>query len=101
MTLSKSLYTRAIQCPKSLWLKKYSPEVLTPPDATALARFETGNIVGDLAFALFPNGRESPYMEKNFAAMAVLTREWMADGQESIYEATFIYEGIVVMVDVL
>jgi hypothetical protein len=23
MTLSKSLYTRAIQCPKSLWLKKY------------------------------------------------------------------------------
>ncbi|MDD2368503.1 MAG: DUF2779 domain-containing protein, partial [Sulfuricurvum sp.] len=50
---------------------------------------------------LFPNGREIPYMEKNFAAMAVLTREWMADGQESIYEATFIYEGIVVMVDVL
>ncbi|MFA6630401.1 MAG: hypothetical protein WCS55_11635 [Sulfuricurvum sp.] len=49
MTLSKSLYTRGIQCSKSLWLKKYSSEVLTPPDATALARFETGNIVGDLA----------------------------------------------------
>lgn len=32
MTLSKSLY---------------SFEVLTPPDATALARFETGNIIGD------------------------------------------------------
>lgn len=101
MTLSKSLYTRAIQCPKSLWLKKYNSDVLTPPDATALARFETGNIVGDLACALFPNGREIPYMEKNFAGMAVLTREWMNEGLEYIYEATFIHEGIVVMVDVL
>lgn len=101
MTLSKSLYTRGIQCSKSLWLKKYSSEVLTPPDATALARFETGNIVGDLACALFPNGREIPYMEKNFAGMAELTREWMSKGLEYIYEATFIHEGIVVMVDVL
>ncbi|MFY9143120.1 DUF2779 domain-containing protein [Sulfuricurvum sp.] len=101
MTLSKSLYTRGIQCSKSLWLKKYSSEVLTPPDATALARFETGNIVGDLACALFPNGREVPYMEKNFAGMAELTREWMDEGLEYIYEATFIHEGIVVMVDVL
>ena len=101
MQLSKSLYTRAIQCPKSLWLKKYSSEVLTPPDATALARFETGNIVGDLACALFPNGREIPYMEKNFAGMAELTLEWMDEGLEYIYEATFIHEGIVVMVDVL
>ncbi|MDD5160497.1 MAG: DUF2779 domain-containing protein [Sulfuricurvum sp.] len=86
---------------KSLWLKKYSSEVLSPPDATALARFETGNIVGDLACALFPNGREIPYMEKNFAGMAELTREWMNEGLEYIYEATFIQEGIVVIVDVL
>lgn len=99
--LSKSLYTRGIQCTKSLWLKKYSSEVLTPPDATALARFETGNIVGDLACALFPNGREIPYMEKNFAGMAELTREWMDEGLETIYEATFIHDGIVVMVDIL
>lgn len=101
MTLSKSLYTRGIQCSKSLWLKKYSSAVLTPPDATALAQFETGNIVGDLACALFPNGREIPYMEKNFAEMAELTREWMDEELEYIYEATFIHEGIVVMVDVL
>jgi hypothetical protein len=28
MTLSKSLYTRGIQCSKSLWLKKYSAETM-------------------------------------------------------------------------
>jgi len=75
--------------------------MLSPPDATAIARFETGNIVGDLACALFPAGREIPYMEKNFAAMAELTREWMAEGVETIYEATFIHDGVVVMVDIL
>ncbi len=33
---------------KSLWLTKYKPEVLTPPDASAKVRFETGNIVGGI-----------------------------------------------------
>ncbi|MDX1809591.1 MAG: DUF2779 domain-containing protein [Sulfurospirillaceae bacterium] len=101
MTLSKSLYTRAIQCPKSLWLKKYKPEVLTPPDASALARFETGNVVGDLACELFPGGREIPFDARDFKSMAKLTKEYLEEGVENIYEATFIYDGIVVMVDIL
>ncbi|MFT5659915.1 MAG: hypothetical protein ACI9TV_000548 [Sulfurimonas sp.] len=61
MNLSKSLYTKAIQCPKALWLKKYNKEVPTPPDATALARFETGNVVGELACQLFLNAKEVIY----------------------------------------
>ncbi len=101
MTLSKSLYTRAIQCPKSLWLKKYNSAVLTPPDAAAQAVFETGNVVGDLACELFPGGREVPYLEKNYVKMVETTRRWMEEGLESIYEATFIYDGIVVLVDIL
>ncbi len=44
MNLSKSLYTKAIQCPKALCLKKYKKEILTPPDESALAVFETGNM---------------------------------------------------------
>lgn len=101
MTLSKSLYTRAIQCPKSLWLKKYKPEELSPPDASAKARFETGNIVGNLACELFPNGREIPFDAYDFKSMARLTQAYLDEGVENIYEATFIYEGIVVMVDIL
>ncbi|WP_331775458.1 DUF2779 domain-containing protein [Sulfurospirillum sp. 1612] len=101
MNLSKSLYTKAIQCPKSLWLKKYKPEVLTPPDASALARFETGNVVGDLACELFPGGREIPYDSRDFKSMAQRTQAYLEEGVENIYEATFIYDGIVVMVDIL
>jgi hypothetical protein len=41
MNLSKSLYTKGIQCQKALWLKKYNKEVPTPLDEIALVRFET------------------------------------------------------------
>lgn len=101
MKLSKSLYTKAIQCPKALWLKKYKKEVLTPLDATALARFETGNIVGNLACKLFPNGKEVIYNPDDFNGMVETTKQWMDEGLEYIYEATFMYEGILVLVDVL
>jgi len=100
MNLSKSLYTRGIQCQKSLWLKKYNPSVLTPPDAAALAVFDTGNIVGDLACKLFPNGKEV-FFNRNYDEMIAQTKEYLDDGVKYIYEATFTYNGILVMVDVL
>lgn len=101
LNLSKSLYTKAIQCPKALWLKKYKKEILTPPDTTALARFETGNVVGELACKLFPDGSEVIYNSDDFNGMVATTKEWMEEGVEYIYEATFLYEGILVLVDVL
>jgi hypothetical protein len=98
--LSKSLYTRAIQCPKSLWLKKYKPEVLTLPDTSHEAIFETGNAVGDLACQLFPNGQEIPY-NQNYDEMIAQTQALIEAGVPYIYEATFSYDGILVMVDIL
>ncbi|WP_419768919.1 hypothetical protein [Arcobacter sp.] len=79
--LSKSLYTKGIQCPKALWLKKYKPSVLTPPDEQAQAIFETGNIVGNLAYQLFPRGREVPYTT-NYDEMINITKEWIEEGSE-------------------
>ena len=100
MTLSKSLYTRAIQCPKSLWLKKYKPEVFTPPDASAQAVLDTGNAVGELACELFPDGVEVEFT-REYAQMVETTARLLEEGVQNIYEATFIYDGILVMVDVL
>jgi len=100
MKLSKSLYTRAIQCPKSLWLKKHKPEVLTPPDASAQAVFDTGNVVGELACDLFPDGVEVEF-SRDYTQMAEITARLLEEGVQDIYEATFMYDGILVMVDVL
>jgi len=100
MNLSKSLYTKGIQCRKALWLKKYKKEVLSAPDDSALARFETGNEVGELACKLFPNGVEIPYTT-DFASMIEQTVEHMKNGMRYIYEATFSFDDILVLVDVL
>ena len=99
MNLSKSLYTKGIQCPKALWLKKYKPSVLTPPDESAQAIFD-GNIVGDFACQLFPNGKEVPY-SKNYDEMIATTKQWLDEEVETIYEATFNFFGILVMIDIL
>ena len=97
--ISKSLYTRGIQCPKALWLKKQKNSVLTIPDASAEAIFETGNIVGDLACELFPNGERIAF-EKDYKKMLYTTKQYIEEGVLNIYEATFSYDGILVMVDI-
>lgn len=101
MHLSKSLYTRGLQCVKSLWLKKHAPSVLTPPDAAVQAIFDTGNAIGELACTLFPNGVTIPYEGTTFEDKIILTQDYINAGQKHIYEATFKYEGILVMVDIL
>lgn len=100
MNLSKSLYTKGIQCPKALWLKKYKQSVLTLPDESALAVFDTGNIVGDFACQLFPHGKKVLY-SKNYDEMIASTKQWLDEKVETIYEATFNFFGILVMVDIL
>lgn len=46
--LSKSRYTLFRQCPKALWLNNYKPNEAVIDEATK-ARFEAGNVVGDMA----------------------------------------------------
>ena len=99
ISLSKSLYTKGLQCHKALWLKKYNKAVLTPPNAATMARFKEGNIVGDLACDLFPGGREIPFKGTTFSQKIALTQEWLDEGLNDIYEATFEYDGVLVMVD--
>lgn len=101
MRLSKSLYTRGLQCVKSLWLKKYKKDVLTAPDSSAEAIFDTGDRVGSLACKLFPNGKEVPFYGTTFEEKVALTKQWMDEGLKNIYEATFEYENILVMIDIL
>ena len=100
MTLSKSLYVRGLQCEKSLWLKKKKPEVLQAPDDGAQAVFDTGTSVGELACELFGGGERIGYTG-NFNTQMTKTKELIERGTKVIYEATFCFDGILVMVDIL
>ena len=93
--LSKSRYTAFCQCPKNLWLKVFKPEEATV-DAGVQARFEQGNVVGDLAMQLFGDFKEahaeSPDGRLDLATMVEQTRQWMEEGVENIAEASFSFE---------
>ena len=56
--------------------------------------------MGDFACQLFPDGKEVPY-SKNYDEMISITKQWIEEGVENIYEATFNFLGILVMVDIL
>lgn len=100
MALSKSLYIRGLQCEKSLWLKKKRPEVLQAPDDGAQAVFDTGTSVGELACELFSGGERIEYTG-DFSSQMAKTKELIEHGTKVIYEATFCFDGILVMVDIL
>ena len=102
MQFSKSKYTTGIQCPKALWLQEYRPEVLSPSNTAALARLEIGKTVGALACGLFTPGVKIPYSATHsYQSMIDQTKQLIQNGTEYIYEATFLFEGVLIMVDIL
>ncbi len=99
--LSKTLYIKGLQCEKLLWLSKHKPQALTPPGSKKQSRFNEGHKFGALACKLFPNGKEIIFKGTTFDQKIALTQQWIKEGVENIYEATFKYDGILVMADIL
>ena len=99
--LSKSLYLRGLKCHKSLWLYRNRPELRTEPDASQQALFDQGHEVGLFAQQLFPAGETIKYEGSSFDEKIEKTRNLIEAGVQTIYEATFKYENVIVMVDIL
>ena len=99
--LSKSKIMRGKQCHKSLWLYNHEPQLRTISDAQE-AIFQAGTDVGLLAQKVFPGGVDATaghdYPNRQCAAF---TRELIEAGEEVIYEATFIYNDVLVAIDIL
>ena len=92
--LSKSRYTLFCQCPKALWLRTYKPDEAEVNEGLE-ARFEQGNVVGDLAMELFGDFKEVTVKNEddslNLTKMIELTQQYMDKGVENICEASFSY----------
>ncbi|HSG04813.1 MAG TPA: DUF2779 domain-containing protein, partial [Nitrospiria bacterium] len=99
--LSKTLYMRGLQCPKSLWLDRKQPELRTAPTPDLVARWEAGTEVGRYAQLLFPGGVEVPYEGFTKEQQLGATKDLIANGAETIYEATFSFDGVFVRADIL
>lgn len=100
--LSKSKITRGLQCQKSLWLYKNQPELRGEISASQQAIFDTGTNVGILAQQNFPGGIDATegHDWPNFEC-ADTTKYLVGIDQEVIYEATFVYNKVLVAVDIL
>lgn len=99
MYITKSNYTTAKQCMKKLWLKKFEPNLEEVSQGVAV-RFETGNLVGECAQKLFPNGILVEF-NNNIQIMADKTKELLEAGVEVIYEAAFVHKNLIAICDIL
>lgn len=99
--LSKSLYTRGLQCHKSLYLHKYRSELRGEPTPELEALWKSGHEVGDIAHMLFPGGMIVPFDGLTKDEQLAKTREEIDRGTKAIYEATFSFDDVFVKADII
>ncbi|MDR1853014.1 MAG: DUF2779 domain-containing protein [Propionibacteriaceae bacterium] len=97
--LTKSKYTRGIQCPKMLWLYDHHPELAAPQNNEVAAI--TGNLVGELARGYFGGYVEVPFDPDDFGTMTAQTKRLIDAATPVIAEASFAYLGSFCRVDIL
>ena len=98
MYLSKSKYTKCVQCNKMLWLDKYKSEVATPIDNESV--LDNGTRVGELAKNIFGEYKDVEFNEK-LDKMIENTKEYLKIDKCNICEASFDYNGNFCSVDIL
>jgi hypothetical protein len=94
-SLSKSRFLSGSQCEKKLFFDIYRKELKPPTSEAKQAVFDTGHTIGVLAQQLYPGGRDAnDSIEGNWKIAINRTKEWLAAGEETIYEATFSIPGV-------
>lgn len=100
--LSKSTFMYGCQCPKRLHLHKHRPELKNPVDERVEFIKASGTAIGILAQQLFPGGVDaSPKDTYSYQESVLKTQELIAQGETTIYEAVFQYEGVLCALDML
>ena len=101
MYISKSKFLKAYQCQKAIWLSKYHPELKSKTTDAQQAIFDQGHEVGNLAKQLLSPGAEMEFNPKDYEGMFSKTKSLIASKEKYIYEATFLFEDLLIMVDIL
>jgi hypothetical protein len=99
--LSKSLFLRGLQCPKSLYLFKTQPDLRDQVSDAQEAIFRAGTEVGITAQGLFPGGKVIPYDGMSLDDQKKLTQAEMAVGTPILYEPAFQFDKVFVKADIL
>ena len=101
LNISKSTFIRGLQCDKSLYLKKYQPQLEDKVSEAQQAIFDSGHEIGSLATKLFPGGVDlNEYIPKQMSKVFRDTKTLMSN-REIIYEAGFSYDNLICFSDIL
>ncbi len=104
LTLSKSAFIRSLQCLKSLYLYKNKYNLRDRPSPELLARFQQGVDIGKLAWELFPGGVDvhpASFFSSGLAKATQRTSEHLFFGDAILYEASFMYNRALAILDIL
>jgi len=99
--LSKSSILYGMQCEKRLYWHVKERASATPPDAATLALMEEGKTVEAEARKRFPQGVLITAPSYHSAEALILTQAAMARGEQTLFQAAFLHEGVFVRVDIL
>jgi hypothetical protein len=99
--ISKTAYLKFEQCEKAFFLYKNHYYLRDKPSVDKQITFQRGHDVGALAQQLFPGGVNVVEHDQNKERAMTLTAELIAKKTPVIYEATFVYQQVLVMVDIL
>ncbi|MEK7351131.1 MAG: DUF2779 domain-containing protein [Nitrospirota bacterium] len=100
--LSKSKFLSGLQCHKRLYLEVHQPSLATKPDAATQAIFDMGTEVGELARSRFSGGVLVAAGYRQTEAALAQTAELVQDLMvPAIFEAAFLYGGVLIRADVL
>ena len=100
--LSKTSFLKSVQCSKAFFLYKNHYNLKDPLPKEKQAVFNRGHQVGVLAQSLFPGGVDvSPTHVSKFSDSVAKTKELIEQGQKVIYEAAFVYDGVLIALDIL
>lgn len=101
--LSKSTFIKGEQCHKALYMYKKHPYLRDKLSIEQRAKFKRGTDVGVLARTYFPDGiNMTPSTPSLFEKMFKKTMENLNDPNvKTMYEAIFIYNDTLIMLDIL
>jgi hypothetical protein len=100
--LSKSKFLSGLQCHKRLYLEVHVPNLATKPDAATQAMLDMGTEVGELARSRYPGGALVTAGYRQTEAALAQTAALIQDlTVPAIFEAAFLYGGVLVRADIL
>jgi len=100
-SISKTSFLKFEQCQKAFFLYKNHPYLRDKLSIDKQLTFKRGHDVGFFAQQLFAGGTDVSRQIKNSSEGVAITKTLIENKTPVVYEATFVHNGVLIMIDIL